>query len=65
MKDFKIKDLVDGLKVIRDYIDKTAKKHPDKDVRGFLDSILYMRDIIDGILDVFKYFDDVWYNSKK
>ena len=61
---FKIKELVAGINSIQDFINYAAKKMPDKDVRGFTDHINYMQEILNRVLDVFKYFDDTWYNGR-
>ena len=62
---FKIKELTIGIKSIQDFINHAAKRLPDKDNRGFTDHINYMQEVLNRVLDVFRYFDDTWYNSKR
>ena len=62
---FKIKELVIGINIIKDFIKHSAKKLPDKNNRGFVDHIDYMQEILDRILDLFKYYDNIWQNSKR
>ena len=62
---FKIKELTVGIKAIQDFINYAAKKMPNNNVRGFVDHICYMQETLNHILDIFKYFDDPWYNSRK
>ena len=62
---FSIKELTIGIKSIQDFINRAAKKMPDKNNRGFTDHVEYMQEVLSRVLDIFKYFDDAWYNSKR
>ena len=61
---FKIKELTVGIEAIQDFINHAAKKMPNNNVRGFTDHICYMQEILNRVLDVFRYFDDAWYNGR-
>tara|TARA_Y100001951_G_scaffold100593_1_gene104248 strand:+ start:135 stop:392 length:258 start_codon:yes stop_codon:yes gene_type:complete len=54
-----------GIKDLKDFIKKASKYMPDRNNRGFVDSICYLNDILDGIDDMMKYVDDPMLNYYK
>ena len=54
-----------GIKDLKDFIKKASKYMRDRNNRGFVDSICYLNDILDGIDDMMKYVDDPMLNYYK
>ena len=47
-----------GIKNLRDFLKKVAKKMPDKNNRGFVDHMDYLADVLDGMEGILNYVDN-------
>ena len=51
-------ELQTGIKNLRDFLKKVAKKLPDKSNRGFIDHLVYLNQVLDGMESVLNYVDN-------
>ena len=51
-------ELKDGIKSLRSFLKKVAKKMPDKSNRGFADYMWYLNEVLDGMDEILNYVDN-------
>ena len=52
-------ELQKGIKNLRDFLKKVAKKMPDKENRGFIDHMVYLNNVLDETEKAFQYLDNL------
>ena len=51
-------ELKKGIENLRDFLKKVSKKMPDRMVRGFTDHLVYLNQVLDGLVSVLNYTDN-------
>ena len=61
----KVIHLQKGVGYLREFVKKAQKHMPDRNNRGYPDSILHLNDVLDGLEDLMNYVDDIQLNYYK